>query len=270
MRTGRPNLSLSLNIAAAAPPPVKKDAGAELRSMSRGEVAAHTQSRFIPNHGAPTYDVALSSRGETHSGWRTFNQSQATGTDAFIHMDRAQPQSQGDYAGDKIHLSVAPQHVATAFNAIGKILQAQDGPVDKWKVTDMTRAGPHMSPEQARVSLGAQFTIYAKPDRPDNTYSPQYMGKMRGMIASIEQELRQAGVTPSSHRPASDVAPQHWQFASYRNEQNADRTASPTQRERLMHEPFFNLIAFPDASPTSASSSRSHRSLLPPPWGQPG
>lgn len=262
----RPKLGLSLNTL-APPPPAKKNAGAELSRMNKGEVAAYTQTRFALNHGAPTYDVAMSARGEVHSGWAAFNQSAATGTDAFIHMDRVAPKSQGDFAGDKIHISVAPQHVAHAFNAIGKILQAEDGPVDKWKVTDMSRVHPNMPPEQQRVALGAQFTIYAKPDRPDNTYSPQYMGKMRGMLASIENELRQAGIAPSSNRPASDVSPQHWQFASYRNEHSSDRAGSPNQLSALAQQPFFQLVAFADASPTSAGSSRSHRSMLPPPWG---
>lgn len=262
----RPKLGLTLNMAVPAPPP-RKNAGAELQRMNKGEVAANTQTRFALNHGAPTYDVALSARGASHSGWSAFNQAAATGADAFIHMDRQAPKSQGEFAGDKIHLSVAPQHVATAFNAIGKILQAEDGPVDKWKVTDMTRMHANMSPEQQRVALGAQFTIYAKPDRPDNTYSPQYMGKMRGMLMSIEHELRNAGVAPSNNKPASDVAPQHWQFASYRNEHSSDRSGSPGQSSALAQQPFFQLVAFPDASPTSASSSRSHRSMLPPPWG---
>lgn len=265
MQRIRPKLGLSLNTLAAPPAP-KKNASAELRGMNRNEVAANTQTRFALNHGAPTYDVASRGRGEQHAGWSAFNQSAMTGTDAFIHMDRVSPKSQGDFAGDKIHLSVAPQHVEAAFNAIAKILQAEDGPVDKWKVTDMSRMHPKMPAEQRRVTLGAQFTIYAKPDRPDNTYSPQYMGKLRGMIKSVEHELRQAGIAPSTHRPTSDVASQHWQFASYRNEKSSDRGNSPTQHQGLEHEPFFQLVAFPDASPTSASSMRSHSSLLPPPW----
>lgn len=267
MQRVRPKLGLSLNTLAAPPPP-KKNASAELRGMSRNDVAASTQTRFALNHGAPTYDVAMRGRGEQHAGWSAFNQSALTGTDAFIHMDRVSPKSQGDFAGDKIHLSVAPQHVEAAFNAIAKILQAEDSPVDKWKVTDMSRMHANMSPEQQRVTLGAQFTIYAKPDRPDHTYSPQYMGKLRGMIKSVENELRHAGVAPSSNRPTSDVSSQHWQFASYRNERNSERVGSPTRNQGLEHEPFFQLVAFPDASPTSANSMRSHSSLLPAPWNR--
>lgn len=268
MQRVRPKLGLSLNTLAPLPP-AKKNASAELRGMTRNDVAASTQTRFALNLGAPTYDVAMSGRGEQHAGWSALNQSALTGTDAFIHMNRINPKSQGDFAGDKIHLSVEPQHVETAFNAIAKILHAEDGPVDRWKVTDMSRMHPNMSPEQQRVTLGAQFTIYAKPDRPDNTYSSQYMGKVRGMISNIEDELRHANVAPSNHRPASDVASQHWQFASYRNENSSDRTGSSSQSHSLESEPFFQLIAFPDAppaSPASASSRRSHSSLLPPPW----
>ncbi|WP_082896016.1 type III effector [Pseudomonas antarctica] len=261
----RPKLGLTLNTY-APPPPLKKNAGDELLRMSKCEVAAKTQKHFALNHGVPTYEVAMSARGQRHSGWTAFNQSAATGVDAFIHMDRVNSKSQGDFAGDKIHLSVAPDHVAAAFNTIGKILQADDSPVDKWKVTDMSRLHPNMSPEQQRVCLGAQFTIYAKPDNADNTYSPEYMGKMRGMLLSIEHELRSAGVAQSNNRPSSDIAPPHWQYASYRNENSSGRAGSSNQSNALEAEPFFQLTAFPDTSPTSASSNPSHRSLLPSPW----
>ncbi|KAA8691291.1 Type III effector phosphothreonine lyase [Pseudomonas caricapapayae] len=265
MAVTKPMLNLKLNTQ-LTPPAVKKDTSAELSRLNPGEVRANTQTRFALNHRAPTYAVAQRARGENHGGWTVFNTFRATGTDLFIHMDRREPKSKGDFAGDKFHLSVAPEHVASAFDAIGKLLQADDSPVDKWKVTDMNSVQTHSSAEQARVTQGAQFTLYAKPDRADNTYSPQYMGKMRGMISSIEHALRAAGVAQSRHRPASDVAPGHWAYASYRNEHRSERAGSASQVNELQTEPFFQLVSLPDMAASPAMPNAGSRSLLPPPW----
>ncbi|RMP24365.1 Type III effector phosphothreonine lyase [Pseudomonas coronafaciens pv. atropurpurea] len=258
-------LSLKLNTQ-LTPPPVRKNTSAELNRMNKGEVLAHTQTRFVLNHRAPTYEIVQRARGENHGGWTAFNKCRMTGTDMFIHMDRRAPKSKGEFAGDKFHLSVAPEHVARAFDAIGKLLQADDSPVDKWKVTDMSGVHTNAPPEQERITQGAQFTLYAKPDRADNTYSPEYMGKMRGLISSIEHELRAAGIAQSRNRPASDVAPGHWAYASYRNEHKSERAGSSSQANELETEPFFQLVSFPDVAASPVNANAGNRSLLPPPW----
>ncbi|KPZ14702.1 type III secretion system effector phosphothreonine lyase [Pseudomonas syringae group genomosp. 3] len=265
MPVSKPMLSLKLNTSIAQAP-LKKNAEAELRHMNHAEVRAHTPTRFTLNHRAPTYEVAQSALGENHGGWTAVNQFKMTGTDMFIHMDRREPRSKGDFVGDKFHLSVAPRHVASAFDAIGKLLQADDSPVDKWKVTDMSCVHTYSPAQHARVTQGAQFTLYAKPDRADNTYSPEYMGKMRGMISSIERELHTAGVQQSNNRPASDVAPGHWAYASYRNEHRSERAGSSSQANELEKEPFFKLVSFPDVAASPVKSGASSRSLMPPPW----
>ncbi|WP_024666873.1 type III secretion system effector phosphothreonine lyase [Pseudomonas syringae] len=265
MPINKPMLGLKLNTSIAQAP-LKKNAEAELRHMNHAEVRAHTPTRFTLNHRAPTYEVAQSALGENHGGWTAVNKFKVTESEVFIHMERSDSRSKGDFAGDKIHLSVAPQHVASAFNAIGKILQADDSPVDKWKVTDMSCASSDLQPEKKRVTQGAQFTLYAKPDRADNTYSPEYMGKMRGMISSIERELHTAGVQQSNNRPASDVAPGHWAYASYRNEHRSERAGSSSQANELEKEPFFQLVSFPDVAASPVKSGASSRSLMPPPW----
>ncbi|MCJ2371267.1 type III effector [Pseudomonas sp. RGM 3321] len=267
MPINRPAFNLKLNTAIAQPT-VKKDAGAELRRLNQREVRANTQTRFAVNHRAPTYEVAQSALGENHGGWTAANHFKMTGSEVFIHMDRLEPNCKGEFAGDKIHLSVAPEDVPDAFNAIGKILQASDSPVDSWKVTDMKCLQAEMPAAKQRVALGAQFTIYAKPDRADNTYSPEYMGKMRGMISSIEQELSAAGVRQSSHRPDSDVSPGHWSYASYRNEHKSNRSGTSNQHKNLEAEPFFQLVSFSDGASGSSRSSADHQALLPPPWAR--
>ncbi|MGN2434960.1 type III secretion system effector phosphothreonine lyase [Pseudomonas syringae] len=267
MPVSKPMLGLKLNTQLTSPP-VKKDTGAELSRLNEGEVLANTQTRFALNHHAPTYEVAQRALGENHGGWTAVNQFKMTGTDMFIHMDRREPRSKGDFVGDKFHLSVAPRHVASAFDAIGKLLQADDSPVDKWKVTDMSCVHTYSPAQHARVTQGAQFTLYAKPDRADNTYSPEYMGKMRGMISSIERELHAAGVPQSNHRPESDVAPGHWAYASYRNEHRSERAGSSSQANELEREPFFKLVSFPDLAASPVKSGASSRSLMPPPWNR--
>ncbi|KTB82051.1 type III effector [Pseudomonas syringae] len=267
MPINRPAFNLKLNTAVAQPP-LKKDAGAELRRLNQSEVRANTQTRFALNHRAPTYEVAQSALGEDHGGWTAANHLKMTGSEVFIHMSRKDPKCKGEFAGDKIHLSVAPEHVPSAFNAIGKILQASDSPVNTWKLTDMNCLDSDMPAAKQRVALGAQFTIYAKPDRADNTYSPEYMGKMRGMISSIEQELKSAGVAQSNNRPDSDVAPGHWAYASYRNEHNSNRAGSSHQHKNLEAEPFFQLVSFSDAASGASRSSTDQHALLPPPWAR--
>lgn len=245
----RLNLSLNFDTSPAALAP-KKNTAAELARMDKSEVSAHLQTRFALNHGAPAYEVALQACGDHYNGWEAVNRA-ATGTDAFIHLSRINPKSQGEFAGDKVHLSVLPEHVPKAFTIIGQLVNADDGPVDTWKVTDMTLAHPDLPIEQQRVLLGAQFTIYAKPDQVDNTYSPEYMGKMCGMVMSIEQALQQEGVAQSPRRPDSDISLVHWQFTSYRNEYRSDRTGSSYQNTALGQEPFFQLMESTDTPPAA-------------------
>ncbi|KPB72056.1 Type III secretion system effector HopAI1 [Pseudomonas syringae pv. maculicola] len=88
------------------------------------------------------------------------------------------------------------------------------------------------------------------------------------MISSIEQELKSAGVEQSNHRPDSDVAPEHWTYASYRNEHKSNRAGSSNQHKNLEAEPFFQLVSFSDSASGSSRSGTEHQTLLSPPWAR--
>ncbi|EPO2620266.1 type III effector phosphothreonine lyase, partial [Shigella flexneri] len=65
------------------------------------------------------------------------------------------PQSKGDFVGDKFHISIAREQVPLAFQILSGLLFSEDSPIDKWKITDMNRVS-----QQSRVGIGAQFTLY--------------------------------------------------------------------------------------------------------------
>lgn len=229
-------------LALLEPPNPYKESTAGLERVSKEEVAANTPAHFALNNGAPTYEVAQQTRNHQYAGWRVSNTAM-TGENAFINFKREPRNGQGHSVGDKFHLSVEPKDVPKAYGIISKILNAQDSPIDSWKMTDLSRLVVQGASDE-RVSSGAQFTIYAKPDRADDTYSPQYMGKVRGLVQAIEEALQKAGIGQSSHKPASDVAADHWQYVTYRNENRSQRQGSAEQSDQLRQEPFFKLASF--------------------------
>lgn len=106
---------------------------------------------FRPAVNPPSFEVARNSGwGSTNNGWDTSN---IVEQDSFIHTKRLDATAKGDFAGDKVHLSIEPSQVPAAFDTINTLLFSEDSPVDKWKVTDMTRVT-----EGSRVQVGAQFT----------------------------------------------------------------------------------------------------------------
>ncbi|WP_294735269.1 type III effector [uncultured Pseudomonas sp.] len=210
-----------------------------LEDMEQKQLAATNNALFKLNYSAPTYEVAQQSSGEIYGGWSVNNTVDET---SFINFKRVPPNGQGQTAGDKFHISVAPQDVTKAYDILSKLLTAENSPIDSWKVTDMGRLTQNTAGER-RISQGAQFTLYPKPDRADGTYSPEYMGKLQSLVKTIEQELRGAGIGQSEHKPASDVSAQQWQYASYRNANRSDRQGSPDQSDALKKEPFFKLIS---------------------------
>ncbi|EJA8275561.1 type III secretion system effector phosphothreonine lyase SpvC, partial [Salmonella enterica subsp. enterica serovar Enteritidis] len=163
MPINRPNLNLNippLNIVAAYD-------GAEIPSTNKhlknNFNSLHNQMRKMPvSHFKEALDVPDYS-GMRQSGFFAMSQGfqlNNHGYDVFIHARRESPQSQGKFAGDKFHISVLRDMVPQAFQALSGLLFSEDSPVDKWKVTDMEKVV-----QQARVSLGAQFTLYIKPDQ---------------------------------------------------------------------------------------------------------
>jgi phosphothreonine lyase len=167
-----------------------------------------------------------------HNGFRLNNNRE----DAFIHAHREQAQYPGAYAGDKFHLSVKPEQVPRAFDALSGLLFSDHSPIDQWKVTDMARVSPG-----ERVSEAAQFTLYVKPDGTDLQYTAKGLNNLRHFMAQLESVMVAHGIQPGQH-PDSDVRPAHWQFSSYRNELRGEREDSEIQSAALRNELFYRLI----------------------------
>jgi phosphothreonine lyase len=126
--------------------------------------------------------------------------------------------------------------VPQAFQALSGLLFSEDSPVDKWKVTDMEQVD-----QQARVSLGAQFTLYIKPDQENSLYSASLLHKTRQFIECLEVRLSENGVI-SGQCPESDVHPENWKYLSYRNELRSRHDGGEMQRQALREEPFYRLM----------------------------
>ncbi|WP_340319529.1 type III effector phosphothreonine lyase [Trinickia caryophylli] len=156
--------------------------------------------------------------------------------DVFIHASRRNGSADGQFAGDKFHLSVEPGSMNAAWDAISPLLLSADSPFDKWKITDMTRC-----PDHARVYRGAQFTLYAKTDT-DTHYTAEHLKRIQSFVGELESALSNAGV-PAGERPASDASSFQWNYASYRNEHRSDRAGSTDQHAQLAQEPFFKLTS---------------------------
>ncbi|MCX9560875.1 type III effector, partial [Vibrio cholerae] len=123
--------------------------------------------RMSNNHEPPSYErVKDAGFGFDTKGWHVSN----TFEDVFIHVSRNEGKLKGEYDGDKIHISVSYDNLKGAYNSIAPILYSNDSPFDKWKVTDNSKCSVG-----SRVSDGAQFTLYAKPDKDDSTYSAEYL-----------------------------------------------------------------------------------------------
>lgn len=160
----------------------------------------------------------------------------AGGNDVFIHAKRREGGSQGEFQGDKLHLSIAPDRLAAAFELLAPMLFSEDSPIDKWKITDLAKA-----PMDSRVAKGAQFTLYIKPAQEDGAYQADELNKIRHLVENIEQTLSRHAI-PVGARPDSDIAPHHWQFTSYRNEFHSDREGNAAQSGRLHEEPAYQLL----------------------------
>lgn len=156
--------------------------------------------------------------------------------DVFIHACRQSPKYQGEFAGDKFHISVQRDMLPQAFQALSGLLFSEDSPVDKWKMTDLERVD-----KQNRLSVGAQFTLYIKPDQENSQYSVSLLHNIREFIACLESRLSEKGIMPGQS-PDSDVHPECWKYLSYRNELRSERYGSEAQSRALREEPFYRLM----------------------------
>lgn len=199
----------------------------------------HNQVRQLPmSHfkvalDAPDYSgMRQSSFFAMSQGFQLENHSD----DVFIHARRENPLCKGEFTGDKFHISVQREQVPQAFQALSGLLFSEDSPVDKWKVTDMERVDP-----QSRVAVGAQLTLYVKPDQENSQYSASSLHKTRQFIECLESRLSENGVIPGLY-PESDVHPENWKYVSYRNELRSGRDGGEMQSQALREEPFYRLM----------------------------
>lgn len=158
------------------------------------------------------------------------------GEDVFIHARREIPRFPGKYEGDKFHISVQESQLPQAVQALSGALFSDNNPCDKWKITDIARADPG-----SRVRVGAQLTLYVRPDQATAPYHAAMLSEIRQFIAALDSRLAEAGVIPGEH-PASDIRPPQWSFVSYRNEMISGRDGSDIEHQKLSESPFYRLM----------------------------
>ncbi|WP_026318035.1 type III secretion system effector phosphothreonine lyase [Algicola sagamiensis] len=152
--------------------------------------------------------------------------------DVFIHANRENDSR--EFLGDKIHISLAQSELAEGVDKILPLLLSEDSPIDKWKVTDLSRC-----PSDSRVAVGAQMTLYVKADK-EAGYEPTLLKKVKDFLEEIEMVLNQNGISPGE-KPESDVSAANWHFISYRNEHRSDRDG--TSSHLLYEEPFYQIMS---------------------------
>lgn len=158
------------------------------------------------------------------------------GEDVFIHARRDIPRFSGEYEGDKFHISVQESQLPEAVQVLSGALFSDNNPCDKWKITDMTRPDP-----DSRVRVGAQLTLYVRPDQATAPYNAAMLSEIRQFIALLDSRLTEAGIMQGEH-PASDIRPPQWQFVSYRNEMISGRDSYDIEHEKLSESPFYRLM----------------------------
>ncbi|ECG8588506.1 type III secretion system effector phosphothreonine lyase [Salmonella enterica subsp. salamae] len=156
--------------------------------------------------------------------------------DVFIHARRENAHCKGNFSGDKFHISVLKEQMPQAFNALSGLLFSENSPVDRWKVTDI-----ELVAHQSRVGIGAQFTLYIKPDQENSQYSAFLLHKIRQFIECLESRLAEKEIAHGQY-PESDVHPENWKYLSYRNELRSERDGDKMQLQALREEPFYRLM----------------------------
>ncbi|MBZ6068374.1 hypothetical protein [Aeromonas schubertii] len=218
------------------PPEPQSVAQTEQLQARLPELAQQIRSQPTPTLRPDGFPPSYQTMQQTNFAARHGDYRLHTGGDVFIHATREQGRAEGEFQGDKVHLSVHPDHLDRAFAELGPLLFSGDSPIDKWKVTDLAKVD-----RDSRVAKGAQFTLYIKPEQADSQYQARDLGRVRHFIEQLESSLNRAGI-PLGEAPASDVAPHHWHYTSYRNEHRSDRDGSADQATRLREEPVYRLL----------------------------
>lgn len=188
--------------------------------------------------------------------------------------------------GDKVHVSVAPEHLARAWNAIAPILIDNPDVIKQFKVSDpevaqqeMARLDGHIEALEARkanpeiddedrrlldlriaglrtqreaperVYEGAQITIYRHRPEDGEALPPE---RFEQVMAQITEALQKHHVEPG-RRPDSDLPVD--EFVTYRNDkdENGDDLRPEDPRygeylERMKQRPLYVALTHPQAS----------------------
>lgn len=188
--------------------------------------------------------------------------------------------------GDKVHISVAPEQLARAWNAIAPILIDNPDAIKQFKVSDLEvarqemarldgriedmeagRANPELSDDDRRqldlyiaslrtqretperVYEGAQITIYRHRPEDGEGLPPE---RFQQFIAQITEALQKHHVEPG-RRPASDLPVND--FVTYRNDKTEDggdlRPEDPRydeHLERMKGRPLYIALTHPQAA----------------------
>jgi phosphothreonine lyase len=145
------------------------------------------------------------------------------------------------YEGDKIHLSVNKNDTQKAYDAAAPLLFSSDSPIRKFKMTNMEAAdeATKTGGEAAkRVSEGAQFTLYLKPNRETGKFDAPHLKNIQGFVNNIGDRFGRAGVE-KGNIPETD-APLPNGYASFRTE-NAERDKAGA--EEAKQEPVYQLLS---------------------------
>lgn len=134
----------------------------------------------------------------------------------YVSAKRARPAQEKSDRPIQFRLSVKRDDLELAYQAISGLLFSEDCPFDEWH---MLGANPLMD-----GCSDAQLILYFDADMSGSSSRVDALAPARDFIVQLESALARSGATPAL-RPQEDSCPEHWQFASYR-EQRANASAS--------------------------------------------
>jgi hypothetical protein len=216
------------------------------------EMAGMDKPTFSPATKFPTYAEFQSGRlekSENKNDHYGFHPDPLQGftvanrTSAAKPNDQSEPDSKSEpdnkFEGQKIHISVDPAKAKEAYEALAPLLFSADSPIDRFKMTDMGEAQAAGTDEANRVSQGAQFTIYLKPDPKQNEFNASHLNKIHSFVGKVTENLQQSGVGPGT-RPSSD-AELPGDYASFRNEKLAESNDKESA-EKSKQDPVYQIL----------------------------
>jgi phosphothreonine lyase len=248
-KAGRKPLALNLGLASLRPagPAVAAGGGqSATKAAEDNKPQIQTQmtqlspSTFSPGTNVPSYEQFQNgSYGDQTAKKNDHYNFHPEG--GFTTADRTSESApNGQFEGQKIHISVDPAKAKDAYNALAPLLFSPDSPVDKFKMTNMGMAqgaGGAGDAAANRVSEGAQFTMYLKPNPQTGEFDASHLKKIQSFVGAVGNNLQQSDVSPGK-MPDSDAALPGG-YASFRTEE-ADRTQDGA--EKVKQDPVYQLL----------------------------